>query len=411
MVSDKYLEERKENLLKFILIFFSISGVPIFIAQAMGNSLENAFIQALGLGLTALITIDFFIRKKVFQTTLFMTIFGIVFLSFRYYKYQTYMAPSILWFTCITPSVAWLTGRKIALLTYLATYTSMFISVFFIYKTTNLFPNSVEMVYILGSLFISGYFTYLVSETQNLYSKSIANTLKIEKENIHRNQLYTLGEFAGNIAHEMNNPFQVIKGNAALLSKRLDRLEDDEAHNIKKYAQNIDRTVDRTKKLIDGLLRLSRFPDKEPQLTEFKFQEAWNLAFPLLETKIRNSPAQIKIENDRTLVYGQKDFLAQVLLNLLNNSIYEIQNHENPWITIRVSEAHIDVIDSGKGVTGDVREKVFNPFFSTKSENGTGLGLSLCLNIMNQMKGDLNILEETENTTFRIILPKKESLA
>lgn len=407
MKADKYLLERKENLLRFILIFFTISGVPIFIAQTMGNSLENATIQAIGLILTAIITLDFFIRKNMLQSTIFMTVFGIIFLSFRYYKYSTYMAPTILWFTCITPSVAWLTDRKIATFTYVACYFSMFISIFLIFQKTGTFPTSMEAVYILGSLFISAYFTYLVTETQSLYSKTISNTLRLEKESVHKNQLYTLGEFAGNIAHEMNNPFQVIKGNAAILSKRLARLKNEEVHDIIKYAQNIDRTVDRTKKLIDGLLRLSRFPDANPELSEFMFQDSWNLAFPLLETKIRNSPAQISIENDRTIIYGHKDFLAQVILNLLNNALFEIQNQEKPWIQIKVSENFIDIIDSGKGIPEDVQQKVFDPFFSTKEENGTGLGLSLCLNIMNQMGGDLLILNDQPHTTFRITLPKK----
>lgn len=406
--SDKYLIEKKEKLLQFILLFFTTVGVPILMAQLMGGQESRALAQAVGLGVTAVITLDYLLRKNVSQTAIMMTFHGLLFLSYRYYNYFEYNAPSLIWFTVIAPSMAWLTNRKIAIMAFIATLLALLGVIFSLYFKLKVPPTPHDFVYIMAGLFVSGYFTYLISETESLYEETVRIKVKGAKDAIHKNQLYTLGEFAGNLAHEMNNPFQVIKGNASILSRKLEKMQDEDAQSIRKYATNIDRTVDRTKKLIDGLLRLSRFPSEELTLSYFKFNEVWNLVFPLLETKIRNSPAQIALENDQQVIYGQKDFLAQVILNLLNNALYEIQNQKDAWIKIRVKDHFIDISDSGNGVTEEERTEIFTPFYSTKQEKGTGLGLPLCLSIMNQMKGDLYLSENTKNTTFRIVLPKEK---
>lgn len=106
----------------------------------------------------------------------------------------------------------------------------------------------------------------------------------------------------------------------------------------------------------------------------------------------------------------QAQQLTQVLLNLLNNSFYAIQDSSNKWIHI---DAHCDgetveiaVTDSGLGIAKDIRDKIMQPFFTTKEiGQGTGLGLSTAQGIIKTHHGRFFYNETSKNTQFVIQLP------
>jgi len=240
--------------------------------------------------------------------------------------------------------------------------------------------------------------------TRSTYHKYL-NLYKIELHNsIHKGQLETIGELAGNIAHEINNPLQVIKGNAYKLHKKLKQKYPEEETLIR-YSTNIDRTVDRTNTLITGLLRLSRTGEKV-EVTSTPFKETWGLVYGLMEQKLAKSNVALSIKNMDLIVNANIEYLSQVIINIIRNSIHEIDNTEKPWIIVDVRKNHIDIIDSGKGIEKALEDKILTPFFTTKkAEEGTGLGLSLCHNLMVKMGGDLTYESGRENTTFRLHLP------
>jgi signal transduction histidine kinase len=97
--------------------------------------------------------------------------------------------------------------------------------------------------------------------------------------------------------------------------------------------------------------------------------------------------------------------LAQVLLNLIRNSLYEIKDQENSWIRVEFRETYIDIVDSGPGIDPETQRKIMTPFYTTKENSGTGLGLPLCASLMKQMGGDFIIPSQQDHATFRLILP------
>ncbi len=410
MQKSYFLKESKLKLIKFVLSFFVITGVFISVIHFIKEGPTMRFYSQIIGTLTAFLIGWYFKRvQSVSRTTNILAVFGFCFLTYRYYQYADYRAPTVIWFMIIAPTVAWLGEPFYAIVCVALNFIVLIINIFLIFNQTNMLPTSVESIYIFGAFAISGYLTYLVLETKVLYERISQSIIKIEKEKIHNNQLITLGEFAGNIAHEINNPLQVIKGNASRLKRKAKAKDNLTFDQIQQYAENIDQTVDRTNKLIHSLLKLARFPDTEFPTKEFPFNVIWDDVSPLLQEKIKSYGINLSITNGEQIIYGNADLIGQVLLNLINNSIYEIKYKEDPWININITTNYIDIIDSGYGISPELKDKILNPFFSTKKQEGTGLGLNLSQNLMLQIGGKLQLLDHTTHTTFRLVLPTKSS--
>ena len=103
--------------------------------------------------------------------------------------------------------------------------------------------------------------------------------------------------------------------------------------------------------------------------------------------------------------------IAQIFLNLLYNSFDAVKAIETRWIRVDVvEESHfvsISFTDSGPGILPAVKEKIFQPFFTTKDiGNGAGLGLSICISLTREHGGEIQLDEDCPNTRFVIKLPK-----
>ena len=105
--------------------------------------------------------------------------------------------------------------------------------------------------------------------------------------------------------------------------------------------------------------------------------------------------------------------VSQVLLNLINNARDAIENLSEKWIKIILSDNEqylkLSVVDSGNGIPKEIRDKVLSSFFTTKEVGkGTGLGLSLVKRFIEEHEGQLRIVEDTTNTEFEVILPRRK---
>lgn len=107
--------------------------------------------------------------------------------------------------------------------------------------------------------------------------------------------------------------------------------------------------------------------------------------------------------------------LEQVLINLINNAIDAAEAQSERWVNIYVESKSslllIRIVDSGKGMSIEVKKKIFNPFFTTKKVGeGTGLGLSIAKGIIEDHKGTLVVVNDSEHTCFEITLPLLDSI-
>jgi C4-dicarboxylate-specific signal transduction histidine kinase len=241
--------------------------------------------------------------------------------------------------------------------------------------------------------------------------KERTRELDVERaKSVHGAKLMALGEMAGGIAHEINNPLAIIQTNASFLKGLLDG-NIDKAMGLR-ITDKIISTTERIAKIIKGLRSISRTGDNDP----FNFVAVGQIieeTLGICREKFKIHDIKIEVENSNPLfqVECREVQLVQVLLNLLNNAYDAIEKLPEKWVKIEVKEnpesVDISLTDSGGGLSQSIKDRIYEPFFTTKEVGkGTGLGLSISKGIVELHKGKLWLDDKCKNTRFVISLPK-----
>jgi PAS domain S-box-containing protein len=241
------------------------------------------------------------------------------------------------------------------------------------------------------------------------HEKAQAETIKRQQIEITNSaRLSALGVLTSGIAHEINNPLSVIQGKTALLLKRIKENRLDKV-NLPEEIQKIHDTCIRITKIIQGMQALSRDSKGDPFIA-ITVSEHIDKMIGLCAERIRNHKIQIIIQCDESIrIQGRSEQVGQVILNLLNNAIDATKDCAQREIRIKShrqsNKIIISVSDSGPGVPAELRDRIMEPFFTTKDVGkGTGLGLSISRGLMEAHKGQL-LLAEGLPTTFILEFP------
>lgn len=220
-------------------------------------------------------------------------------------------------------------------------------------------------------------------------------------------KMASLGEMAGGVAHELNNPLTIL----ILYLKKLKNIVEVDS----KANQLVDKcvqTTDRMNRIIKGMLVFSR-ENLNAQFTQVIAEQMVNETLDLCAEKMKIHQIDLSVEiPERMLNFiGNGTQLSQVLLNLLNNSYDAIKDYAEKWIKVTVKDmgdkVEFSVTDSGHGLPEVVSDKMFNPFFTTKETGmGTGLGLSVSKGILENHKGQIFIDKTCPNTRIVFEVPK-----
>lgn len=245
-----------------------------------------------------------------------------------------------------------------------------------------------------------GTFLTLVYATRKSHEKLITSA-----------KLVALGEMAAGIAHEINNPMTRV----VVLAEKLEMLgergpvEQGEALSI---ARAVVDTAMRIASIIQGLQAFSRDSthddlDKVPLAALIDS----TLSFCRARMHARNIELRVQGASEEEWVLARESQLAQILLNLVNNSMDAVESLGEKWIEIltraRGEYYEIVVTDSGHGIASPIRHRMFEPFFTTKPVGrGTGLGLSISRGIASAYGGALVYDESSPRTRFILRLPK-----
>jgi len=251
--------------------------------------------------------------------------------------------------------------------------------------------------------------TIIKNELGNIIGSSIImrdiTELRMQNEHMqHSERLSALGHMAAGVAHEVGNPLTAISSIVQLLQRK-----SNEKFFID-YLQKMRKHINRITKIMRELVDFSR-PSSD-NMVDVDINNVIQSAVGLLkyDAQFRYIKFNLKLEKDLQNIFTNSDNIHQVMINLLLNSAYAMQNVEDPQIDIitRTSEGFISILveDNGVGMSGEIMKRIFEPFFTTKPVgSGTGLGLSVSLGIITKLGGTIKVKSKLKSgTTFTIKL-------
>ncbi|MCC2679281.1 MAG: domain S-box protein [Pseudobdellovibrio sp.] len=227
-------------------------------------------------------------------------------------------------------------------------------------------------------------------------------------------RLSALGEMAGGIAHEINNPLAVILGKTHLLKQKLENGSLDQ--NGLKDFEKIEATVERIAKIIKSLKLYSRNAENDP-IVSSNLSNIIQDTLELCSARFRNEGIEVQVNCDPEFdIECRSAQISQLLMNLLNNAYDAVHDLPKKWVRIsvenRISDYVFTVTDSGEGIPEHVVPKIMQPFYSTKElGKGMGLGLSTALGIAEAHQGTFEYDRQSQNTKFVLTLPKTQDQA
>jgi two-component system sensor histidine kinase HydH len=218
-------------------------------------------------------------------------------------------------------------------------------------------------------------------------------------------RMAALGRMAAGIAHEIRNPLGTLRGFAQFFRRR-----PDEDAAAREYADLMVGEVDRLNRTVSALLQFSR--PREPEFAGVELGELLQRTARLMEEDVAAHQVVLKVDQpaEPVVFSADPDLLTQVLINLLQNGLAATQ--EDGKIRLGGSrenqEIRLWVQDSGRGMTAEERERMFDPFYTTRKE-GTGLGLAVVQQIIEQHRGRIEVESAPgEGTRVEVILPAGE---
>lgn len=229
----------------------------------------------------------------------------------------------------------------------------------------------------------------------------------------HSARLASLGEMAGGIAHEINNPLAIISGWANVFQRMKNKGIMD-AELVSKGSDVMVKTCGRIAAIIRGLQLATHRTDNRPceSIQARTLMEDIN---GVCATRFKLASVKLDLPDlvDDLRVWGRPQHTHQILLHLMNNAYDAVQGTPDAWVTVRASTiiAHnrmhvrFDVQNSGPPIAPEVHAKLFTPFFTTKQQSqGVGLGLAISRGLAEGMGGSLQLVADQRHTTFRFTL-------
>ena len=233
--------------------------------------------------------------------------------------------------------------------------------------------------------------------------KDITQLKRAEERLTLAERLSSLGELTAGVAHELRNPLAGIKINTQVLlrKKELPKME-------RQILESTQEGIEKIQKIVEDMLHFAK--PKASHFKEEEINEVVENSLAIFQAKLKKGNISLEFLRGEHLprVWIDAHQIQQVLINLMLNAIQAME--KGGRLTLRTflgdgEEIGIEIMDTGVGIFKDHLKKIFDPFFSTKSE-GTGLGLSITLKILENHRATIDVKsEEGEGTTFTIHFP------
>ncbi len=217
-------------------------------------------------------------------------------------------------------------------------------------------------------------------------------------------RLATMGEMMASVAHELNNKLTPILGYAEILSADMNR------EQLERAIEAIRSASEGAKRIVNSLLLFSR--REKPTKIDCNINDIIENSCNLVSTYISGGMSiriEKRLEPSIPYVMADPHQIEQVVTNVMKNAVDALsENGGKISVCTESRDDHviIRITDDGPGISQDIIRKIFDPFFSTKSQkDGTGLGLSICHGIIKEHGGDIKVNSRPGMTEFIIKLP------
>lgn len=244
-----------------------------------------------------------------------------------------------------------------------------------------------------------------------------AQALDVERHELksqlyHAHKLVSVGQLAGGVAHEINNPLAIIDSESGMIRDMLDPEMglDASPDAIRQELDEIDKAVRRARGITQKILSFVRKTD--PKLEECDINRLLDdVVSGVKEQEFNVSDINLvkAYADDLPGLYLDPDLMRQVFLNLVNNASDAVEAGDTITLATEKGDncVKITVADTGKGMSPDQLEKIFVPFYTTKKVGkGTGLGLAISMNIVEGFGGRMEVRSTPgEGAVFTVVLP------
>ena len=243
--------------------------------------------------------------------------------------------------------------------------------------------------------------------------RDVRERRELERQIIQADKLASLGQLAGGVAHELNNPLAGILMNVGLAMETLDPQADgyDDLKRIEEDAL-------RCKRIISNLLDFSRQSKMKRKPVDVNDLVQRTIALVQHEAGLRDVAIDCSHAQGLPPIAADPIQIQQVVVNILLNALHAVSRGGRVRVSTLAQDGAvvIRIEDNGPGIPPEARDKIFDPFFTTK-ESGTGLGLSICYGIIEEHEGQIRVTSMTQaeldaagradapGTTFDIRLP------
>lgn len=251
--------------------------------------------------------------------------------------------------------------------------------------------------------------TYLVNRVLLADQKRIMTLHEVE----YSNKMASIGRLAAGVAHEINNPLAVINEKVGLIKDMLTLKRDNTDNNkLINLANAALYSVDRCGTITKRLLNFARHLDVKIQEVNISEVIKDVLGFLAKEADYRCIQVSVQVAPDIPLFECDRGKLQQIFLNIVNNAFAAVKDGGKIDITAKREKTDlisVTITDNGQGIPKSDLERVFEPFFSTKTkQGGTGLGLSITYGLVQELGGSIGVQSEVDKgTSFVVTLPLK----
>lgn len=271
----------------------------------------------------------------------------------------------------------------------------------------------------------------LIFVVSNMLMQQLVNRLQASDERRvavfaqmeHNQKLSSIGRLAAGVAHEVNNPLAVIYEKAGLAQDLLNMGkvcgDDKDRQRLSALLESIESTVERARGITHRLLGFARRMEANRQALHIEEVITETLGFLEREAKNRGVKFETELPANLPEIVSDRGQLQQVFLNIVGNALDALAGSEGGSQKPQGEERFVkiscqgqgrymlvSVEDNGKGMSPDVLRHIFEPFYSTKKDKGTGLGMFITYGIVRKLGGEIHVQsEEGRGSIVRITLP------